>query len=141
MTEINAHDFLEELRFDIETKDKIKARLVLTHFGEVDETTRRKALLELSRAPAEFTIPVLIALLAGKPEFGEEHPDLKEVLYSRALDSPDIVSQLMIREVKPNHRMALADLAGEIRLEAATPILLGILNEDDHAYIRVPLLG
>ena len=135
MTEINAHHFLEELRFDIETKDKIKARLVLTHFDEVDHTTRRNALLELSRAPAEFAIPVLIALLAGKPEFGEAHPDLKEVLYSRALDSPDVVSQLMIREAKPSHRMALAELAGEIRLDAATPILLGILNEDENEKI------
>jgi CheY-like chemotaxis protein/HEAT repeat protein len=135
MTDINERHFLEELRFDIKTNDKIKARLVLTHLDEVDATTRRKALLELSRAPAQFAIPVLITLMAEKPELGEAHPDLKEVLYSRALDSPDVVSQLMIREVKPSHRMALAELAGEIRLEAATPILLGILNEDENEKI------
>jgi CheY-like chemotaxis protein/HEAT repeat protein len=135
MTDINDHHFLEELRFDIETNDKIKARLVLTHLSEVDDTTRRKALLELSGAPAQFVIPVLIALIAEKPEIGEAHPDLKEVLYCRALDSPDVVLQLMIREVKPSHRMALAELAGEIRLEAATAILLGILNEDENEKI------
>jgi CheY-like chemotaxis protein len=135
MTEINDRHFLEELRFDIETNDKIKARLVLTHLDEVGPTTRRKALLELSRAPVEFAIPVLIALMAGEPQLGEAHPDLKEVLYSRALDSPDVVSRLMIREVKPGHRMALAELAGEIRLEEATPILLSILNEDENEKI------
>jgi CheY-like chemotaxis protein len=135
MTDINDHDFLEELRFDIETKDKIKARLVLTHYDEVDAATRKKALYELSKAPGEFVIPVLIALLANKAEFGEAHPEIKEVLYSRALDYPDILAKLLIREVKPSHRMALAELAGEIRLESATPVLMGILNEEENEKI------
>ena len=135
MPEINAQDFIDELRFDIENKDKIKARLVMAHFEEVDEETQKLALFDLSKAPDEFVIPVLTALLADKPEFGEMHSDVKELLFSKALDSPEILSKLMIREVKPNHRMVLAEIAGEIKLEAATPILLGVLNEEQNEKI------
>jgi CheY-like chemotaxis protein/HEAT repeat protein len=135
MSEINAQDFIDELRFDIKNKDKIKARLVMAYFEEVDEETQKLALIELSKAPDEFVIPVLTTLLANKPGFGEVHTDVKELLFSKALYSPEILSKLMIREVKPNHRIVLAEIAGEIKLEAATPILLGVLNEEQNEKI------
>ncbi len=130
MTKINAQDFIDELRFDIENKDTIKARLVLVHFEEVEAPTQKMALFELSKAPDDFVIPLLIGLLATKPHLGDEQPSLKEILFSKALDSPEALSKLLIREVKPSHRVVLAEIAGEIRLEEATPILLGILNEE-----------
>ncbi len=132
MTQINAQDFIDEIRFDIENKDKIKARLVLSHFDEVEPAIQKMALFELSKAPDEFVIPLLAGLLAAKPELGDTHPMIKELVYSKALDNPDVLSSLLIREVKPDHRVVLADIAGEIRLESATPILLGALNEDQN---------
>lgn len=130
MTDINARHFIEELRFDIGNNDMIKARLVLTHFEEVDAKTQKIALFELSKAPDTFVIPLIVGLLATKPEIGASQPSLKEVLFSKALDYPDTLNKLLIREAKPNHKIVLAEVAGEIRLESATPILMGILNED-----------
>ncbi len=130
MADINSQHFIDELRFDIKTNDKIKAGIVLSHFDEVDDKTQRMALYELSKAPDDFVIPVIVGLLADPSDNGSSQVDLKEILFSKALDSPQTLIKQLIREVKPNHRLVLAEVAGEIRLEAATPILLGILNED-----------
>ncbi len=129
MPDINAHDFLNELRFDIETKDMIKARLVLAHFEDVDPKTQKMALFELSKAPYEFTIPQLVGLLAENPTVGEANPALKEILFSKALDKPELLSRMLLRESKPAHRMVLAEISGELRMESVTPILLSLLSE------------
>jgi CheY-like chemotaxis protein/HEAT repeat protein len=130
MTEINADHFIEELRYDIETKDMIKARLVLAHFEEVEPATQKLALSELGNAPGTFVLPLLVGLLANKPQLADSYPTLKEILFSKALDNPVELSKMLIREIKPTHKVVLAELAGEIRLDSATPILLGILSED-----------
>ncbi len=130
MAPVNPLHFIEELRFDIQTRDKIKAGLVLAHFEEVDAATQKMALYELNKAADDFVFPLLVALLAGKPHLSGSHPDLKEILFSKTLDHPKALTNLLMRETKPNHRALLAEIAGEIRLESATPILLGILNEE-----------
>ena len=130
MNDINAEHFIEELRFDLKTKDMIKARLVLAHFDQVDPATQKLALAALGHGPTGFVLPLLAGLLATKPQLAEIHPEIKEVLFSKALDDPAALSRLLIREVKPGHRVVLAEVAGEIRLESATPVLLSILNEE-----------
>jgi CheY-like chemotaxis protein len=130
MAQINTQDFIDELRFDLKQRDKIKARLVLAHFDDVDDATRKMALYELSKGDQEFVIPLLVGILATNANLSEKHPGLKEVLFSKALDYPDTLSGLLIRETKPNNRALLSEIAGEIRLESATPILLSILNEE-----------
>jgi CheY-like chemotaxis protein/HEAT repeat protein len=130
MAAINAQHFIEELRFDIETNDIIKARLVLAHYEEVDARTQKLALFELSKAPDTLVIPLIVRLLADIPELGESQPSLKEILFSKALDYPDTLTKMLLREVKPSHKIILAEVAGEIRLESATADLLSILNED-----------
>lgn len=130
MTAIDPQHFIDELRFDIKTRDMIKARLVLAHFDEMDGRTQKRTLLELIGAADEFVLPLLAGLLADKPYLADSHPALKEILFSKALDNPQILSNLLLREVKPNHRVVLAEIAGEIRLAAAIPILLAILGEE-----------
>jgi CheY-like chemotaxis protein/HEAT repeat protein len=127
---INAQDFIEELRFDIKTRDKIKALLVMAHFEEVDAATRKMALYEMNKADDDFTIVVLAGLLAAEPHLADRHPELKEVLFSKALDHPEALTRALMRETKPNLRVLLSEIAGEIRMASATPILLSILNED-----------
>ena len=129
MPPIKPQDFIEELRLDIKTKNKVKAHLVLKHYDTVDENTRRMALIDLSRADEHFVLHVLVGLLAVLPELEEKHPELKELLYAKALDHPEILTDLLIREAKPDHRILLAEIAGEIRLTEAVPTLLGILTE------------
>jgi CheY-like chemotaxis protein len=130
MTDVNPQHFIDELRFDIKANDQIKARLVMAHFGEMDPQTQRRALLEISRAPDAFVFPLLVAVLASALDADQEQSDIKELLFSKALDNPEMLTHILIREVKPNHRVVLAEVAGEIKLDEATPILLSILSEE-----------
>ena len=84
----------------------------------------------MGKAPGDFVLSLLVSLLANTPNLSDNHPGLREILFSKALDHPGELSRLLIRETKPNHRALLAEIAGEIRLQSAIPILLGILNED-----------
>ncbi len=85
MTDINPKDFIEELRFDIKANDFIKARLVMAHFDEIDARTQKTALQEIAGGSSKFVIPLLVNLLADNPRIGETYPEIKELLYSKAL--------------------------------------------------------
>ncbi|MEJ2041329.1 MAG: HEAT repeat domain-containing protein, partial [Desulfosarcinaceae bacterium] len=130
MTDINPKDFIEELLFDIKANDLIKARLVMSHFDEIDAQTQKTVLAELAKAASKFVIPLLVNLLAESPRIGDTYPDIKELLYSKALDEPTTLATLLIREAKPANRAVMAEVAGEIRLQSATPILLSIIEEE-----------
>ena len=140
MSDINSEHFIEELRFDIENNDQIKARLVLTHIDEVDADTQKAALDEIARASSEFMIPVLVGLLAAPNQSGESHTLLKEMLYCKALDNPSVLTKMLRREAKPSYRILLADVAGEIKLESATSVLMAVLGEEqDEKVLRAAI--
>ncbi|WP_319407751.1 HEAT repeat domain-containing protein [uncultured Desulfosarcina sp.] len=131
MPEINARDFIEELRFDIREKDMIKAKLVLSKIGAVDDSVRKMALFELNRADDAFTIPLIVNLVAEHRDLARSYPQLKEILYAKSMYHPDMLLAMLTREVKRENRVVLVEVAGEIRLEEGTPQLMGILNEDE----------
>lgn len=131
MPEINARDFIEELRFDIREKDMIKAKLVLSKIGSVDDNVRKMALFELNRAEDTFAIPLIVNLIAHHRELARTYPQFKEILYAKALYHPELLLTMLARESKRENRIVLVELAGEIGLEAVASQLMGILNEDE----------
>lgn len=135
MPEINDRDFLEELRFDIREKDMIKAKLVLSQIGAVDDGVRKMALFELNRADDAFAIPLIVNLLAEDRDMAWTYPQFKEILYAKSLYHPDMLLSMLSREYKLKNRLVLVDVAGKIRLEGAVAQLMGILNEDDDEMI------
>lgn len=131
MTTAEIQSKMEELRFYIRTKDMAKTRSAMARFREMAPQVQRTALFELSRSPDDFVFPLLVGLLADTIGNEEEAPaDLKELLFSKALDNPDMLMKMLMREMKPNHRVVLAEITGEIKLEEATPMLLSIINEE-----------
>ena len=85
MPEIDASDFIEELRFDIQEQDMIKAKLVLSKMGSVDDSIRKMALFELNRANDDYAIPLIVNLIAEHRELAQTYPQLKEILYAKSL--------------------------------------------------------
>jgi hypothetical protein len=63
MGKINEQHLLDEIRFDIEHKDIIKARLVLAELDSVGPETQKKALFEVSRAEDNLCIPLLAGVM------------------------------------------------------------------------------
>ncbi|BBO78261.1 hypothetical protein DSCW_56780 [Desulfosarcina widdelii] len=141
MPEINAADFIEELRFDIREKDMIKAKLVLSKIGVVEEPVRKMALFELNRADDNFAIPLIVNLIAEQRDLSQSYPQLKEILYAKALYNPELLLSMLTRENKRENRTVLVEVAGEIRLEGAASQLLGILNEDEDEMIIKAVIG
>jgi CheY-like chemotaxis protein/HEAT repeat protein len=94
----------------------------------------------LSRAREEFAIPLIVGLLAAHPQMDESFPALKEIVYSNVFGNPQMLTRLLLKETRREYRVVLAEIAGEIRLEQATPILLSILNEEqDEKVLRAAI--
>ena len=121
MPEIDASDFLEELRFDIREQDMIKAKLVLSKIGAIDDSVRKMALFEVKRADDTFAIPLIVNLIADHRELARTYPQIKEILYAKSLYHPDLLLSMLARENKRENRVVLVDVAGEIRLEGRPP--------------------
>jgi CheY-like chemotaxis protein len=130
MNKINEQDLLKELRFDIKVRDLLKAKLVLSHIEKVSERTQKLALFELSRAEDDFAIPLLAGVIANSPKVSESFPQLRKTLFSKVLDNPQVVSDLLAAPVESSIRGVLAEVAGEIRLKIAVPGLLDILTRE-----------
>ena len=105
MPEINASDFLEELRFDIRDMDLIKAKLVLSKIGDVDDSVRKMALFELNRADDAFAIPLIVNLVADHRDLARTYPQIKEILYAKAMYHPDMLLSMLTRESKQENRI------------------------------------
>ena len=135
MTKINAQDLLDEIRFDIKEKDLIKAKLVLSALKHVSRKVQKQALFEVSRSENDFAIPLLAGVIAENPDIAESFPQLKETLFSKILDGPEILSGLLSNTLDPPIKALLVEAAGEIRYERALPILLDILTSEEDVKI------
>ncbi len=131
MPEINAKDFLDEIRYDIKVKDILKAKIVMSYLDEMEIDVARSALSEISRADMDFAIPLLAELLLETSLKTNTFPLIKQLLTSKILDNPQILLDILKdKKGKQGIRLLFAELAGEIRLPEATPILLKILKEE-----------
>jgi len=142
MARINEQDLLDEIRFDIKKQDLIKARLVLSALGHVSRKTQKQALFEISRTADDFAIPLLAGVVATNSDVTESFPQLKETLFSKIIDSPEILLDLLSKTKESSIRALLAEAAGEIRLGEAVPVLLSILtNETDVKIIESAIIA
>lgn len=132
MADLNPQHMLEELQDNIRSGDLLKAQLVLAHLGDVDAKTRTRLIYYLSRAEAEFAIPLFIHLLKFQAEVAEEMPIIRETMLSILLAYPDKLVALLGSPTVPD-KVELIRLAGELRLEEATSTLLRLIasSEDD----------
>jgi CheY-like chemotaxis protein len=130
MAKINEQDLLDEIRFDVKKKDLIKAKLVLSSLGHVGRKAQKQALFEISRTDDDFAIPLLAGVIAEHPDLTESFPKLKETLFSKIIDSPQILLDLLSEIKETPIRTFLSEAAGEIRLKKAVPVLLKILAEE-----------
>lgn len=142
MADVKDQDLLDEIRFDIKVKDFRKAGLVLAALKYVKRETQQKALFELSRADAEFSIPLLAGLFVNSPDIAKSFPRLKETMYDKILSRSDVLQDLLLKESHPNIRAFLIEVAGQIQLADAVPALMDALNvESEPTIVRSALIA
>jgi len=130
MGNINEQHLLDEIRFDIGVKDLIKGKLVLASLGYVSRSTQKQALDEVMCADDDFAIPLLAGFIAGNPDLSRSFPYVRETMFEKVLNNPDILLKILPKPGDPANKALLAEIAGEIRFEKAVPALLDLLKKE-----------
>ncbi len=126
MAAVNSQHALEELLFNIEEGDLIKAKLVLEHLDVLEPTAQKRMLFALSCSDASFSVPLLAFLLHRHPRLEESYPTIREVLLSRVVDTPDLLLS-GLRQSVPETTVYL-DLAARLRRREAVPLVVRLLT-------------
>ncbi len=126
MADVNPTHMIEEIQANVGTGDAMKARLVLSHIGDVDKKVRNRMIYELSRGKVEFVVPLLIYLLSEHGEVAEEMPVIRETLLSALLAYPEKLPHFL---TSPNikDKTELIRVVGELCYTEATSTLLEII--------------
>ncbi len=135
MVDFSDQDLLDEIRFDIKVKDRMKADLVLAELRHVQRDTQKKALFELSRADAEFSVVLMAGLFVNSPDIAQSFPQLKETMYSKIISRPDVLRELMLKEPNSHIREFLVQTAGQIQLKEAASVLMDLADNDSDSSI------
>ncbi len=137
MVDLNPQHMIDEIRENIRTGDAIKARLVLTHLGDIDVKSGNRLIYALSKGDVEFVVPLLLCLLEEQSLLAERLPMIRETLLSNLLAYPEKL-ELFLRSPDIDDRTELIRVAGELRDDRLTPVLLEILSASrDEAEIRL----
>lgn len=139
MAELNGEHMIEEIKFNIESGDSLKARLVLEQIDKLDRKTQNRLLYELSRGEASFTIPLLNHVLIKFPELAKELPVIRETMISHLIAYPELlVENLGNKDIAD--KTLLIETAGELQLDESISALLVLLEEtDDRAILNLIL--
>ncbi len=143
MGDLNPQHMIEEMQENIKTGDSLKARLVLSHIDQIDKKSQSKLLYVLSRANPEFSVPLYIYLLSEQQTVAEAMPIIRDTLISTLLAYPEKLLEFL-RSSKIRTKDELIRVAGELRMEEATPILLElVVGSEDEAeiYLIIETLG
>ena len=130
MAELNPQHMIEELQDNIKTGDALKAQLVLAHLAEVEPKTRNRLVYLLSRANADFSVPLLMYILSQQGAVAEQMPIIRDTLLSILLAYPEKLVPFLGSARIPD-KTELIKVVGELRFTEATPMLLELLGECD----------
>lgn len=127
MASLNFSHMIEEIQANVQTGDIMKAKLVLAHIAEVDLKTKNRLVYEISRAPIEFSVPLLLFLINEHTEVTDSMPIVRETLLSSLLAYPDkLLDFLTDPEIRDKEE--LINIAADLKYEEATPALIEMVE-------------
>ncbi len=127
MPKIDAKDYIDELLFNIERRDSIKAKVLLRHIDDVEEKARRRLLFELSRCDDEYALPLLASLVSENASVQEGFPVIRQVLLSKFMSRPEAILPYL-KSGSPKARALFAGIAAEIRSFEGAEAMLSELS-------------
>ena len=143
MAELNYNHMIEEIQANIQTGDSMKAKIVLSHIGQVDDKTKNRLIYELSRGDMHFTVPLLLFLLQEHSEVTDNMPIIKETLLSSLLAYPETLLQFL-QDPEIRDKTELINIAADLKLEDATPILIEMVADstvESEIHLIIETLG
>lgn len=126
MAHINLDDFLAELRHVIAANDIIKGTILLNHFDQLDGKGQNQFIAVLAGSEGEIVITMLARLVVNEQEFLIPKPVIRNLLFSRVMKKPGHLL-VLLKSDQFRHKQILVEIAGEIQLEEAVPLIEEIL--------------
>jgi len=114
-----SQQILTEFMDNCRHHDLIKARLVLDHFDQVEDSTRRRILFELNRCADSFAIPLLVFLSVRHHAISAQYPTWAESIRDKARNSPAVVIDHL--QAPPAELNLNLESIATLRLEQAVP--------------------
>ncbi|MBU2515659.1 response regulator [bacterium] len=133
---------VDEFIANCQKRDLIKARVIMDYMTEIDPGEQRRILFELNRCDDDFSFPLLVYLSHKHPEIIKTNPHLDESLHEKASKNKGIILRQLSKK-QPELKRYI-ELAGEIQLREALPLLRRILKEtadQDLIITTVQVLG
>jgi CheY-like chemotaxis protein len=128
MVDVVAQHMVEEIQANLKTRDSMKARIVLSHIGQVDKITQNRLIYELLKGDMEFTTPLLLFLLTEHASVTDSMPVVKETLLSNLIACPEMIIKIL-ESPDITNKTYLIQVVGELRMEEATPVLIKLVSE------------
>ncbi len=126
MVKIDSEVATLEILKNIQSRDLIKAKIVITYFDRLNLESQRRILFELSRCDDSLAISLLVSLSVSHPLVTELYPTLPETILSKAFNNPKIVGQYLQQESA--EQIYYVQLAAKMRLQQAVAPLISILQ-------------
>jgi len=127
MGKIDSKDYINELLYNIERRDSIKAKVLLRHIGDVEESARRRLLFELSRCDDEYSLPLLASLVSDSNAVQDGLPVVRQVLLSKFMSNPKALGSYL-KSGPSKAKAFFASIAAEIRSPDAGAAVLAELS-------------
>ncbi|MFP3982289.1 MAG: response regulator [Desulfurivibrionaceae bacterium] len=126
---------LQEIVENLESKDIIKAKLVLDHFPDFPYEQQCHIIEHLKQTDKTLALPLLVHVLVIHEKAATDHPSLPEIIFTMALQNPGLV----ISEIrKPTTAQKyLLQLAIDFQFNEAVPVLIDILQESKEEEIII----
>ncbi len=139
MAKVDSKIATQEILSNIEKRDLIKAKIVLTFFADLDSESQRRILYELCKCDDDMAITLLVSLAVSYPGATELYPTLPETIMGKALNNQDSV----IRHIKQEatEQIYYVHLAGEMRLQQAVQPLMYVLWRSKDPTVLLAVLG
>ncbi len=131
---INSRHALDEIIGNLDKRDLIKARIVLSHFSQFEEGVQRRVLYELNKREEQICLTLLVSLIATNPKALAKYPDISESILAKVLNGPQVLLDLLASS-SGVEQCYCVELAGKIRLREAVPGLIQLLA--DHSEPQV----
>jgi len=138
MSWIKSEDLLNEIVFNLQHKDLIKAKLVMEHVDHIDNNTQKRIMYELSKADPEFTIPLIAHVIQHNKAYVNRFPELKNALFQNILKKPAVLLDLLKKDT--GELKIYINLVGELQLNEAVPLLVDKLANTDQLDIQLKIL-
>lgn len=127
MTAFDPQDMVTEFQHNLQSKDFVKAQVILNHLQQVNSSHQRRILAALMRSVPEVATPLLQYLKQNTPELYKQYPVLEESLVSNLLTHPELLPAALAQATEQDIDTYLP-LVAETLYTPAVPELIALLE-------------